>query len=737
MSRMNRRAYGAISAAFALTLCTALAWAADATLREDLAEKFKQAVSLYNQGDYDRAASVLDDVLKMSPTSQEAWLLRERVGLGQLVKMLRQHQTADSVRKLIGLAAERDAHQRRDPAALKKLVEDLGSDVPLTRWQAMRELIAAGPFAVPYLLGPAVSDEPYSPSSRKVGAILTLRNIGTAAVPPMVAALWHADDPTANFIADFIKDNPDIRSLPALLAIAEDTSRTTSLRQIAAQVADKIAGVGAPQEKGKEAPKRISAAEACRRLAELYYYSDPQVVETIPPEDRVIWKWNADGASLPERLIFQEVAPYAYPRLIAHALAVEGIRRTPDSAGLLEIYVSNNYMFLDEAIEKQDAVASELEGVLLLNQSAGAPAIAAALERAVNDRNIPLARRCVEALRGIGDARPPEVGKSLVRALAFPDPVARFSAAETLMRLSPEGTLGGAAEAVDVMLVGLGDRLRPAAAVVTSNAELFQRVMQGLSQASIMSARYDNLADALREAKTRLRGVDLLILDVQKDARGAPATVKGVRADARAKGFEIVLIAADSDVADLQKRCPVVRSILRASASPDEIQSAVSSLTAKAEGEAMAYDVRKQSDIVQRALVTLGSLPPKTAYPVTRLAEAVAGLTGGFPEEIRLLALDALKRIGQASQRDGVFEIFASPSESDRVRQKAGETLGVLLQISPSLSADQRAVLRRLCADKDPIVASHAVRCLAIAAVPPAERSDHLRESDRRIAPLQ
>jgi len=736
MSRRKRWAYGAISAVLAWIVCAALAVAGEAPLRGELAEKFNQAVGLYNQGDYEKAAGLLDQVIKLSPTSQEAWLLREQVGLGQLVKMLRQHETAEQVRKLIRLAAERDAHQRRDPAALAKLVEQLGSDVALTRWRAMRELIASGPFAVPFLLDPAVSDEPYSATSRKAGALLVLRNIGTAAVPPMVAALWHADDATATFIADFLKDNPDIRSLPALLAIAEDPSRATAIRQLAAQAAKKIAASEVPKkEKGPQRP--MTAAEACAAVAERYYYGDLGLVETIPAEDRVIWTWNPNGRTMAEKLTFKDVAPYAYPRLMAHALALKGIARAPESVALLDIYVANNYMFLDEAIQRDDALASKLEGVPLLNAAAGPRVIARALERAVKDRNVPLARRCVEALRSIGDRRPADVGEALVKTLTFGDPAARFSAAETLMRLSPEGTMGGAAEVVDVMLVGLGDRLRPAAAVVTSDAELFQRVMQGLSQASIMAARYDNLAGALHEAKTRLRGVDLLILDVRKDARGAPALVKGVRQDARAARFQIILVASDEDVASVKKSCEGVRQVLPASAKPDDIQAAVGGLTARAEGVAAAYDVRKQSDLVRRALGTLAALPPKTAYPATRLAGAVAGLTGEFPEDIRLLALEALKTIGQPPQRDTVLDIFATASESAPVRRKAGETLAVLLQLAPKLSADQRAILRQLCVDDDPVLAAHAVHCLAIAAVPPPERMDFLRQTDARIPAFQ
>ena len=63
--------------------------AAAQPVRETIEEQFSSAIKLYREGEYEKAAVILDNVLKMSPTSKEALFLREYAGIGILVKMLK------------------------------------------------------------------------------------------------------------------------------------------------------------------------------------------------------------------------------------------------------------------------------------------------------------------------------------------------------------------------------------------------------------------------------------------------------------------------------------------------------------------------------------------------------------------------------------------------------------------------------------------------------------------------
>ena len=717
---------------FVLFLLISVAAAAvGGPIRAGVEQKFDAAVKHYNLGEYEKAAAALDGLAALSPTGEEAWLLREKVGLGRLVKMLRRANTAPAARDIIEKAATRDEHLRRDPAAIRKLINATGDDVVNVRWKAMAELLSSGPFAVPFLLEPVMSDEKHSPVSRKSAAIIVLRRIGKAGVAPMVAALWHGDDATVMTVAGFIAATGDVRAVPPLLAVIEDPSRPEIVKHAARKALAQIL---------KSAPEAefASAATLCAFLARRYYYKDPALIEVIPAKDRVIWTWNPGGQTLSEKLVYRDVPGYAYPRIMSRRLALEGIKRAPASLKLQEIYAGNTYVYLDEAVANSDNVALELQKVEAINESLGADVLCAALERAVNDRNTALAWRCVVGLGRIADSRPQIHGSSLIRALAFPDVTVRVEAAEVLMRLSPDGTLGAPQVVVDAIAMGLGARPPARVAVVTDDGALYRRLSRVLRRSTVPERHKKSAAEAVKPVRRNGPPLDMLILDTRSDADAALALVRRIRGDSRTAALPIILIAGSRDTERLQAACAgQVTAILPVKADSVSLISAVKQALAKRPPAPAGTNVLKKPDLVRRVLATVVALPPKTAYPAVRLSRPIAALTKGQPEDIRLLALRALKTLGDASMRDTAYDLFVDGGEPLDIRRRAGETFLALLVSAPRLTIDQRTQLRKLTGDKDAVLAGHAVHGLAIAAVPDSERRKHLFDVESKLSLLR
>jgi len=728
--------------------------AANGGVRKDVEKRFDAAVKYYRVGEYDKAAKELDEMLKLSPTAAEAWWLREKVGLAQLTSFLRQPECELAAIQLLRSAGTRDEHLRRSPDEIKKLVKQLGESETPARNLAIHKLAASGPFAVPYLLDHACSNEPPSPTSKKLNAIITLRRIGAAGVAPLVAALWNCDDNAVGIIADLLSTTRDSRAVAPLMAIIENPRRSEFARKAATRALKQIEkplptpAAKAPKKKAakpagaakraKPAASRRNAAAACADLAERYYYADPVLIEVIPAKDRVIWTWNAAGKTFADSLNWKETPTYAYPRIMAHSLALRGLSTQPGSMRLKEIYVSNNYMYLEDAIAASDELAAKLESVIPLNEALGAPVIYASLKRAIDDRNGALARRCIESLRAIGDPRPHKGVASLISALAFKNLSVSANAAETLMHISPQGKLGGAEAVIDVIAVGLGARVRPRVAVVTTSDALAKFYLGALNRMTLRSARFNDLSDALRQAKNINRPIDVLLIDTRGNVKGVPVIVRNLRKDAVTASLPIILVGRKQDIEKLRGVCAgTVTAILPVAAEYKAIKSAFDLALAGRKAPSPTADIRKQEDLLRRVLTTIAVLPPKTAYPVEELSDAIAGMISGYPEDIRLLALKCVKRIGDSAKRDTVMALYTDADTPLVVRREAGDVFVALLPANPGLSDRQVKLLRNLTADPDPKIAACAVRALAIADIPDQERKRHTLDVDQKIPGLR
>ncbi len=738
-SKAHARPWFAMTGLLAALAVVALAQ--DRPIRVEVQERFAAALKEYQKGELDKAAAALDEIIKMAPTSKEALILRERVGMDRLVKMLKDPQVGDAARIILRKAAEEARHIRRDPEEIRRLVEETGSDDVVTRWRAIRQLTATGPFAVPYLLDHALSEERPSEVSQKVAAVIAIRDMGGSATPALVMALRFADDPARARVAGLIADNADVRAIPPLLAIMEDPESPGFLKLAAERALarifkdDKVSGT----DKGRQVPVYPSAGEAYLRLALRYYYADPTLIEITPVDERVLWRWNAEAESPEARLTVEEVVPYVYARAMAEEILLEGMKQKSAPADLWELYVCNNYLQLEEALARSVAPdipadeatearerAARLETAHSINESLGSVHLYAALSRALKDGDTSLARRCVEALRNVGDPRPPAKHNTLVAALSYPDKLARVNAAETLMRLNPKGRLASAVEVARVMAIGLGVPPMETVVVLTGDDQLYAEMAGRMREWNIIAKHQKGAAETLKRLKDRVPPASLLVIDARTDGAAAETLVTSLRQDAETRRLPIIVLAPTKRMERLQKRCGTTATILPLEHEPATLKAALDAALSS-DASPRTDHVRDNVELVSRILSTLADLPPGSRYPVRALGAAASGLIKNTPHDIRILALKAAGNLLATDGKNAVYSIYADAEEPIELRQEAGATLLRLLAASPELEADQRATLRRMSSDPDTALRAQAWHALAAAAVPREERLENLR----------
>lgn len=688
-----------------------------------LLAKFETAMKLYSTGQYDEAAKLLDEVIKAKPSSHDALLLREKVGMGEMLKLLRDPKVRDAAAILLRQAAQETSTLQRDAETIKKLVAQTGSEEFVQRETAVRRLVAIGPFAVPWLLDEALSDDPFSLTSRRVAALRIIRESADADIPPLLVAFENARPEDAIRIARMIEESPDARAVPVLAACAQNKNALPALKLAAEQA---LAAIRVAPDARQNAPQ-IGAAQACLDLAVRYYYSDVALLEITPVWQRVAWTWNSAGKSYADRLTAQDMPAYVYPRAMADALLLRGMKLPHDKADFLELYICNNYMQIADSRAAGDtARAAALEPIRSVNESLGASYLYMALGRALKDGSMPLAQECVMALRAVGDTRLPSGPNTLVSALSAHDKVVRAGAAEALMFLSPSGDAGAPDKVIETAAAALGATLRPRVLVLTQSDTLFKSLAGQIVSWNMIPERCFEQLELVKRTRDMTPPVSLLILDTRLKGASAVGIAKMLRSELAEKTPPAIFLAPQDDLKKITADAAgVAAAVLPVPPPAGDIMKASMQAVESSKTRA-SEDILQNTELVRKALATIAQLPRSTKYPARELAGTMVRLSGGYPQDIRILAMKALASMPSAETRDAMFGVFANAKEPVEVRRAAGAAFQEALMAAPVIAPERLDTIRKLTADADKEIASCALHALAIAAIPQAERESRL-----------
>ena len=106
--------------------------------------------------------------------------------------------------------------------------------------------------------------------------------------------------------------------------------------------------------------------------------------------------------------------------------------------------------------------------------------------------------------------------------MTYPDKFVRIEAALALVQLSPTGELGGTEETVRVMAAALGAPVRPRVAILTADADLFQRLAKAIQGADMVFEMQKRTGNAVQRVKELASPLSVLVIDARVEGNKDP-----------------------------------------------------------------------------------------------------------------------------------------------------------------------------------------------------------------------
>lgn len=235
----------------------------------------------YLQGDYQRAQSELEVLLENGPTASELVDMKKKLGSRALLEMSQNELLRKSMRVFNAKTWQRERSRFKSPRRIRFFIEQFMDDDG-TRHKSMPNILAAGSYAVPFLLDYLkVSNDDVV---KRGLAYQLLLNMGKEIVPSLLASTFSEDGMLVTSIVRLLGKLNDDRSIPYLLRLQE----VSEIAVVREEVALALGQYGVDL-KSESAPDlaRIVVREVDRYLSggESVHY------ESIDA-DGVLWQWN-------------------------------------------------------------------------------------------------------------------------------------------------------------------------------------------------------------------------------------------------------------------------------------------------------------------------------------------------------------------------------------------------------------------------------------------------------------
>ncbi len=725
-----------------LMLCLATAssvWAqetAAAKAQATALEHFTQGVKHYRMGEHDKAMAAFDAAMKIKPSLRTALIMREAIGIDQLVKFLADDRYGAIAHEILVKAGEEAKSIRRDPEVIKELVKELRTPNIRERWLALQRIVGIGPFAVPFLLphfevatggksGGAITAQ--EAATMRAGAAIAIGKMGARAVMPLVEGLKSDNVGLRSQVCDFLGKAGDIRAVPMLLMVAEDEKAPNELQQDARNAVRAILGDKA------SAAIRGGAARAYYTLAEGYYYADPAVTDYVPHLLRVLWNWDNSAKGLPKRLTFREVPQYTYNELMAEKLIYEGFQAAGSGINNLGLLVANNYRQLIEArhiasgagtignrpvapdeAKEATARANRLEMVRLANRLLGVDCLHLALYRALADNHEGVAKLAIADLRALSAARQPALmpgevatatldrmkkpserkANALVAALHSQTPSVSLEATETIFSVDPLGLIGGQDQAVANTIRLTQTRIRPIALVISPDREYFKFLSGRLREISVHAVYALDFVAGSTRAKRQLPAITMIIVDSRTEDAKIGNIVDLFQADVRSRFMPILATAPDADVIAVKKAVGGRAQVISQASKPEDVKKKVIAMLARP--DAKSGDLARYERYLLQILNTLADVPTNTQYPLEGMVASLTDLLAWYPDHFRLPATRILGNVGNAKPLPFLMKLYLSDDTVGPLRIVAGSAAIKIVARGGRLSAEETKATREL-----------------------------------------
>ena len=537
----------------------------------------------------------------------------------------------------------------RAPSEIARSIADLTKN-NRARSLATERLVAAGEYAVPYLLESLLGSD--AALAAEVGRVLVAMN--RQAIIPLCTALVELESVAQGKVVEVLGRINYRASLPFLSQVAE-SSPSEPLRTAARRALRQIGG---------DTP---SAASLYYMLAERYY--DERSDLTSFPEESIQLLWSYDART---GLFPQAIQTDVFHEAMAMRMAEDSLHLDNQSRPAVALWISANLRRELETPTGYDnpAYASDRRDAQYYAIAAGADACQRVLARATADRNTRLVRAAIAALTETagGDSLWSFNGAPapLLTALRYPNRRVQYETALALGRADAP-TFDGSDRVVPI----LASTLRQASekyAIVIERGEgsegARESILESMGFSVLPVAR--NLSEiAGRIAETP--GIDLVVCDLTDSA--TRQLIANVHGSPHLAATPVLAMVSPQGAIDLGQsyRGNELVSVRSRGISESMFQEAANQLIARASGgpisAAEARDYQSRALTVLRDVAIAGGTVYRSEDAAAPLIRALHDTASPF----RLQVAEVLSHIGQSRAQVALMDAALGANGPERV----------------------------------------------------------------------
>ena len=642
----------------------------------------REGTACYEKGELAKAKEAFDQMLALKPGSQVALRMQREAELGLLARMAseKDEPLASTARKVLDMMGQAVRQERRVIENPEKLLTDFQSPDLRAYLSARAELVGYGAYAVPHLLQFLTRQ---GPDNQAIVArtVSTIRDIGRAAVPPLLEAAAADDELVQIRVVGALGQFGDRRAVPVLLSLWEAPGTPEIVVEAAGEALKAITS---------QSPDALgSAVEQYKTLVELYVREEAASVGFLYGGWQEIWRWNPAAANWQDRLTYELLPTYLYCQQEAVENALKALRLDPEDADLKALLLTalcrqrqlaRMYAELkDDEQVRADAAARAVQldrHVPLAGHLMDADVVGKALRQALALGDAATSLYLVELLGGKAGLDTSEGAEVLVAALDFPHRDVRCRASIEIVRASPTGAIGDPQKVMEVLSVALKHAATRRALLIMDNLQLRNKLTAVVEGEGWQASSCDVDVGPINAILNLQPAVDIVFMTGNVDDVIFRGCLGKLKADARTASLPLyAVVNPDAQAVDLTKYEGITGAL-----STDRVQAAkVAPLLAQAAQAGQIPTERERADLVLMGAEALKLVDPRaTRYPV-ELAEAglIASLSG-YGERLSQAAVDNLARFGSANALSGLAQVASDEAASVQLRASACQAIAAV-----------------------------------------------------------
>lgn len=543
----------------------------------------------------------------------------------------------------------------RDPQRIAENIDLLDGN-QRARMLARERLAFAGEYAVPQLFE-VLQERRNQTLEAEVQRLLV--EMGADAVAPLTAALLKVEPVVQRRLATVLGRSGQRAALPYLFELAK-TAEIEPVRHQSRRAVERIMGDFNPD---------LSPAELYLILAESYYDHSRSLTRFPDESHQLLWTYEPQTG-----LYSTPIRTEVYHEARAMEICQRALSMDPSHREALSLWLAANFSREIDQPQGYDnpAYGGDRRDATYYAVAAGPGATQSVLARALADRDTPLARRVIRALRrsagGAGVWRDFASSKPLIDALSYPDRRVQYEAALALGAANPADDFPGTERVVPTLANAVRNAQDRFAVVLSRDLDRQQDLAEILQNEDYTVLPPGETLSDIRPAIAEAPGVDLILTDLLTDQ--TRQTIQRARRDPKLRAAPVLALLPGTGYLELRSRYQgdALTEVRRLGVSDQQLIESARSLVREAAGPPVTEQQAEQ--YATEALRILAELAMGES-PAFNLADAARPLIAALDEttgEVRLRVADVLARIGEQRTQRAVVAAALHAQGEQRVR---------------------------------------------------------------------